>query len=239
VADYLVASLAPLGAVASVPAVPRLTPSPAALAEVASWLAREGDTERGWVAYHPGSGSPRKNWPVAHFSAVAAGLAAYGLRPVLLAGPAEADTFEAAALALRPLRPLLARDLPLPRLVALLHLCAGYVGVDSGISHLAAAVGTPVVVAFGPTDPRRWAPRAPRVAIVRRPEGGEPGTEPVGPESARAYSLGGLAPDAVLAAALRCFELVAERPAADREGARTPGSVLHDGALQDDESAIS
>jgi ADP-heptose:LPS heptosyltransferase len=219
--------------------VPRLTITPAALAGVSAHLAREGGAAQRWVAYHPGSGSPRKNWPVAQFAAVAARLAAHGLRPMLLAGPAEADTFEAAALALGPLQPLLARDWPLPRLAALLRLCEGYVGVDSGISHLAAAAGARVVAVFGPTDPRRWAPRGPRVAIVRRPSAGEPDVEATGLESACPFSLSGVTPDAVLAAVLRCFELIAERPAAGKKRARTRGSVLHDPAARDGESVTS
>ena len=158
---------------------------------------------------------------------------------MLLAGPAEADTFEAAALALRPLRPLLAQDWPLPRLAALLRLCEGYVGVDSGVSHLAAAVGARVVAVFGPTDPRRWAPRGPRVAIVRRPAAGEDGVGQTGPASARLFSLSAVMPDAVLAAALRCFELVAESPAVGRKRARTGGSVLHASIARDGESVTS
>jgi ADP-heptose:LPS heptosyltransferase len=43
-----------------------------------------------------------------------------------------------------------------------------FVGNDSGISHLAAAVGTPVVALFGPTDPRVWAPRGPMVEVITR-----------------------------------------------------------------------
>ena len=38
-----------------------------------------------------------------------------------------------------------------------------YIGNDSGITHLAAAVGTPVLALFGPTDPEVWAPRGPHV----------------------------------------------------------------------------
>ena len=41
-----------------------------------------------------------------------------------------------------------------------------YVGNDSGISHLAAAVGTPVLALFRSSDPRRWAPRGPTVNAV-------------------------------------------------------------------------
>jgi heptosyltransferase-2 len=46
-----------------------------------------------------------------------------------------------------------------------------YVGNDSGISHLAAAVGIPTVAIFGPTDPAVWAPRGAHVAVVRAPDG--------------------------------------------------------------------
>lgn len=42
-----------------------------------------------------------------------------------------------------------------------------YIGNDSGITHLAAAVGTPVLALFGPTDPAVWAPRGPHVRVVR------------------------------------------------------------------------
>jgi ADP-heptose:LPS heptosyltransferase len=41
-----------------------------------------------------------------------------------------------------------------------------YIGNDSGITHLAAAVGTPVVAIFGATDPAVWAPRGDRVSVV-------------------------------------------------------------------------
>jgi ADP-heptose:LPS heptosyltransferase len=44
-----------------------------------------------------------------------------------------------------------------------------YIGNDSGPAHLAAAVGTPVVALFGPSDPAVWAPRGPRVAIASAP----------------------------------------------------------------------
>ena len=49
-----------------------------------------------------------------------------------------------------------------------------YIGNDSGITHLAAAAGAPVVALFGPTDPRVWAPRGERVRIVATARPGEP-----------------------------------------------------------------
>ena len=44
-----------------------------------------------------------------------------------------------------------------------------YIGNDSGITHLAAAVGVPVVAIFLTTDPAIWAPRGPRVIVLRNP----------------------------------------------------------------------
>jgi len=48
----------------------------------------------------------------------------------------------------------------------LLRRAALYVGNDSGITHMAAAVGVPVVALFGPTDPARWAPQGGRVEVL-------------------------------------------------------------------------
>jgi len=42
-----------------------------------------------------------------------------------------------------------------------------YVGNDSGITHLAAAAGAPVLALFGPTDPSVWVPRGPNVRVAR------------------------------------------------------------------------
>jgi ADP-heptose:LPS heptosyltransferase len=53
-----------------------------------------------------------------------------------------------------------------------------YIGNDSGITHLAAAVGTPVVAVFGPTDPGVWSPRGERVRVVSC-AGGWPGVDEV------------------------------------------------------------
>jgi ADP-heptose:LPS heptosyltransferase len=114
---------------------------------------------------------------------------------------------EALAQALHPLRPALAREWPLGELAALLARCAGYVGGDSGITHLAAAVGTPVVAVFGPTDPRRWAPRGPRVAVVRRPVACQPCSWEAMWACPHRACLMELAPEAVVAAAVRRFAL--------------------------------
>jgi ADP-heptose:LPS heptosyltransferase len=62
------------------------------------------------------------------------------------------------------------KDLGLPVVAAIARIAAGFVGNDSGVSHLAAAVGAAGVVIFGPTDPARWRPIGSRIEILR----GEP-----------------------------------------------------------------
>jgi ADP-heptose:LPS heptosyltransferase len=57
--------------------------------------------------------------------------------------------------------------LTLTELAAVLEKCRGFVGNDSGITHLAAAVGAPVVALFGPASSLIWEPRGKKVRIVR------------------------------------------------------------------------
>jgi heptosyltransferase-3 len=128
-------------------------------------LARLGLGETRIVLLFPGSGSPHKNWPVENFAALASTLEP-PTRPLVVLGPAER--------ALEPvLMPLLhergiawLRDRPLGTITGLARLAAGFVGNDSGVSHLAAAAGAPGIAIFGPTDPERWRPLG-RVRILR------------------------------------------------------------------------
>jgi len=124
---------------------------------------------RGFLAVHPGSGSPRKNWPAERFAALAEALApAQAL--ALVAGPAD-DEASAAFLDRVP-RARVLRELPLRLLGGVLARAALYVGNDSGVSHLAAAFGAPTLALFGPTDPVAWAPLGRGVCTLRA-EGGD------------------------------------------------------------------
>lgn len=137
------------------------------------------DPAPGPVLIHPGSGSPRKNWPLARWLELAALLPT----PVtLLLGEAELA---------RPLPPPLAaardagaasvrlggRELGLlwqPALEEALRGLAGaraFLGHDSGMSHLAACAGTPGLLLFGPTDPKIWKPPVPNLQALQ-PAGG-------------------------------------------------------------------
>ncbi len=58
----------------------------------------------------------------------------------------------------------------LPKVAAVLNLSHLYLGCDTGISHLAAAVGAPVLALFGHTNPRLWGPRGKKVVIIKADE---------------------------------------------------------------------
>lgn len=109
-----------------------------------------------FVAIHPFSGGRRKNWPLESFRELARKLDL----PVCWAAGPEEELPEAA------------RFDSLYDLAVWLREAKLYVGNDSGITHLAAAVGIPVVAIFQASDPRVWAPRGERVAIIGGNAGG-------------------------------------------------------------------
>jgi heptosyltransferase-3 len=162
-ARWYVDAVAELGAEPAAP-VPVLVASAAEEGAAREWTDRLGP---GFLVVHAGSGSPRKNWPPERFAELVA--AAAPDRPWLLVeGPAEVENHSA----LRHLpHALLARDLPVRVLGAVLGRAGLYVGNDSGVSHLAAAFGAPTVALFGPTDPALWSPVGPRVSVLRSPDG--------------------------------------------------------------------
>lgn len=120
------------------------------------------------VALHPGSGGAAKRWPPDSFAEVAGLLAVRGLAPLLIEGPQDA-TICAAVCAASPVALPVARGLSLGALTALLGRCDGYLGNDSGVSHLAGLAGCQTLALFGPTDPAVWAPLGPRARTLRSP----------------------------------------------------------------------
>ncbi|MFH0954106.1 MAG: glycosyltransferase family 9 protein [Verrucomicrobiota bacterium] len=137
--------------------------------EETKWLAQQGLAVRP-VALHPGSGSPKKNWPLEGFIELARRIRGSGAgAPFFVIGEADAD--------LAIMLAELAADVPivqnhtLVELASVLAGCVAYVGNDSGITHLAAALGIPVVALFGQGEPDRWGPRGPNVCILNAPDG--------------------------------------------------------------------
>ncbi len=127
------------------------------------------------IALHPGSGSPYKNWDLAHWTDVMHRLHERHPEYRFLVSTGEAEEERVAAFfhGLErfqfPVTP--ANRLPLDVLGAALVRCRLYLGHDSGISHLAAAMGVPSVVLFGPTPSAVWAPPHAHVAVVEHKSG--------------------------------------------------------------------
>jgi ADP-heptose:LPS heptosyltransferase len=132
-------------------------------------LLPEGKT---YVGLGIGSREVRKNWPLERHVALARQLVESGAAPVLLLGPQERDRAEEVG-RLAPGAILLdftrfpGEVEPLDGAIAIAQRLAVVVANDSGQGHLFGAAGRPIVSLFGPTDPRRWAPFAPALSIVR------------------------------------------------------------------------
>ncbi len=119
-----------------------------------------------WAFLHPGSGSHSKNWPLSGFLGAARELAEdFKLQPVFLAGEADEALVGEYRKGNRPYP--IVENTELSDLAGLISLGSLYLGNDSGVSHLAAALGVCCVAIFGPTDPERWAPRGPCARVVR------------------------------------------------------------------------
>lgn len=160
--DHLYRSLAPLGVIGSAPP-PEVDLDGESRSAARAFLRHHSIRELDFIAIHPSSGSSRKNWPPDRFRELARRLGRENHALLWIEGEADREAVAAAA---GSVEAPVARDLPLPVLASVLSLSRGFVGNDSGVSHLAAAVKVPVVALFGPTDPRLWAPRGPRVCVV-------------------------------------------------------------------------
>jgi ADP-heptose:LPS heptosyltransferase len=130
--------------------------------------------EHGWndhdplMALHPGAGSTAKRWPLTRFISLARHLTLYKESKLLIIqGPAEPELAKQIAQALTKVDVIRAESIPLNLLAAILTQCEAFVGNDSGIAHLAAALRVPSIVLFGPTLPRHWAPLGQHVVILR------------------------------------------------------------------------
>jgi ADP-heptose:LPS heptosyltransferase len=128
--------------------------------------------QRGWghdgiIALHPGAGSRTKAWPPHHFAALGRALARSSKRLLIIQGPADEECVREVLMGLDGAPHLVARDLPVRRVAALLSCASLFIGNDSGCSHLAAALGVHTVTLFGPTDPHVWAPQGERAFWIQ------------------------------------------------------------------------
>jgi heptosyltransferase-3 len=128
---------------------------------------------RALLVLAPGSNWGPKRWPADRFAALArrlasAGAVLSGARIVVLGGPGEEPMTGSVAAGLSGHDVIdLGGSLPLLEAAALFERSQLFVGNDSGLMHLAAAVGAPTLGLFGPTDDQRYAPFGRRAACVR------------------------------------------------------------------------
>ncbi len=135
------------------------------------WLWDAGaDGTKPLIGLHIGASSRwrTKRWEVERWAALCDHLAQRGSQPVLT-GAASDRQLGAQVRSLSRARPLEALGvLRLMELACLIRRCRVYVTTDSAPLHLAAAMGTPTVALFGPTDPARHAPQAPSVRVLKK-----------------------------------------------------------------------
>lgn len=120
------------------------------------------------LAAHPGSGSERKNWAEPKWREfLQRWLAETPHRLLLVGGEAEGNRLERLLAGLPAGRCAVARNLPLTELAARLAACHAFVGHDSGITHLAAALGLPCTALWADTREDIWRPQGPQVRLLR------------------------------------------------------------------------
>jgi heptosyltransferase-2 len=124
------------------------------------------------LALHPGSGGAGKNWPETDWAALAGRLSAEtDFHLLLIGGEAEMGRPERIAAGLPAERVEVADSLPLVELAGRLRSCAAFAGHDSGISHLAGALGVPCLLLWGDTNSDVWRPPQERVRLLRGRDG--------------------------------------------------------------------
>jgi heptosyltransferase II len=135
-------------------------------AEIATWRSQHGlaADNRPAVALAPGAVGPAKRWPAAAYAALTRELLADGFAVWVLGGPGE-KTLAREIVGDTAARDLTATDLR--QAILGLAAAAAVVSNDSGLLHVAAALGTPTIGIFGPTSPWHWAPLNPLAAKLQ------------------------------------------------------------------------
>jgi len=173
--DYQITQLSRLGF--EVPdKIPKLFPNEDDLKRASDFFTQRKLCSRSLaIAIHIGSGSREKIWSPHCFAQLSEKLIEDdGAKIIVPIGPADEEIAQEyfTLIASDAILPLI--NFPLNELAAIIKRCDLYVGNDSGITHLAAAVGTPVVALFGPTDPQVWGTRGARVFILYNSSGCSP-----------------------------------------------------------------
>jgi heptosyltransferase-3 len=130
--------------------------APEAAAAVDEKLAAAGLSDHRLALIHPAAAFATKRWATENFARVAEFLAERGFASVAIAAPHESELLE--QLRSEASVRIVTIDLSLPEVTALARRSRVFVGNDSGIAHIAAAIGTPAVVIFGSSNVAHWRP---------------------------------------------------------------------------------
>jgi len=129
---------------------------------------RDGEVEP-FLAMHPGSGSDDKNWPEKNWQELIEYLLAKTkFQLLLIGGEAEGEKLQRLTSGLPEERVEVAKHMPLNLLAKRLARCCGFVGHDSGVTHIASALGLPTLVLWGPSREAIWRPLGKRVRLLNR-----------------------------------------------------------------------
>lgn len=146
--------------------VPQISLKPQAVAWNAAYWARHSLEGSQVLIVAPGSGAKEKNWPLSSFAAVIGWWRdQIGGEAVVVLGPVEEERGGLEPILLPGCR--VARGLSLAELAAIIARSDLYLGNDSGVTHMAAALGIPTVALFGPSDEQKWSPQGKRVRILK------------------------------------------------------------------------
>jgi len=145
-----------------------IRPLPADMSAGTDILSRAGISEQASICLiHPGSGGLHKCWPAENFTALAEALRARNVEPVFLLGPAEQERFaESVQNQFKQTGYVLSR-LDLGSVFQVLSCVDCFVGNDSGISHIAGAMGKKTIAIFGPTNPTYYHPLGPNATVIQ------------------------------------------------------------------------
>lgn len=141
---------------------------PGERAWAAEHLRRLGrERQRPLIALHPGAGKLANRWPAARFAAAANQLAAESGAQIYVTWGANEEELGEELLAALDQPPLYSRHAEIRKMAALLAAADLFLCNDTGVMHVGAAVGTPLVAVFGPTDPAQWKPWGEDFVAVR------------------------------------------------------------------------
>lgn len=148
--------------------LPKLDPAPGASDRATRLI---GVDQAPYVVIHPGGASNpgtnmfEKRWPADRYRELARELVGLGLRVVLTGGTGDSEAADIVREGVEGMTSLVGQA-DLQTTAEVIRRASLYVGGDTGMSHIAGAVETPVVAIFGPTNPRRYRPLGERVIIL-------------------------------------------------------------------------